>query len=69
MSAPTRSEVYATLTEHLRLAEENAATLAHLTNEDGRPSSKVLAIGWLNVAEIMKKVRFNLIELMKGHLQ
>lgn len=69
MSVPTRSEVYAQLTEHLRLAEENAATLAHLTNEDGRPSSKVLAIGWLNVAELMKKVRFKVIDLMQGVLQ
>lgn len=68
MAAPTRAEVYAQLTEYLRKAEEAAATLAHLTNEDGKPSSKVLAIGWLNVAEGMKKVRFVVIELMKGVL-
>lgn len=52
-SVPTKGETFAKLTEHLRLAQEDAAMLAHLAN-DGDAKSRRIAIGWLGVSEQLK---------------
>jgi len=50
MSLPTQGEVFAELTEHIRKAQENCATLAHLTRDDDKLRSQ----GWLAISEMFK---------------
>lgn len=52
MGIPTIGETFAKLVEHLRLAQEDAAMLAHLRADDSRP----LAMGWLAVEDRLKKL-------------
>lgn len=68
-SIPTRSEEYAKLMEHIRLAQESAAMLAHLHSADGDAKGMLLAKGWLAVSDLMKRMQHNVIELAKGNLQ
>lgn len=53
MAIPTKGETFAKLTEHLRLAQEDAAMMAHLINE-GDTRSRNVAIGWLHVENQLK---------------
>ncbi len=69
MSVPTRGETYARLIEHLRLAQESAATMAHLHNADGDAPGMVLGRGWLNISELIRKMQFSVTELAKRGLQ
>lgn len=69
MSIPTFGEQYAKLTEHLRYAQEDAAMLAHLCNSEGGAPGRVLAMGWLNVSEGLKKMIYGVTELAKSRLQ
>lgn len=55
MSVPTRGDTFAKLLEHLRLAQEDAAMLAHLHNTEGNDMDKLLAKGWLGVSELLKR--------------
>jgi hypothetical protein len=68
MSIPTKGETFAKLLEHLRYAQEDAAMLAHLTNE-GDKMSQTLAKGWLGVSELLKKVQWQVTKLAKGSWQ
>lgn len=52
MSLPTEAEIFAQLMEHIRKAQENCATLAHLT----RDNDALKAQGWLACSEMFKKV-------------
>jgi len=54
MTVPTSGEVFSKLIENLRMAQENAATLAHLENAN---DNRKLATGWLAVSEWMKRVQ------------
>jgi len=65
MSIPTRGEEFAKLIEHLRLAQEACAMLAHLNRDD----SALIAKGWLAIEEMMRLVQGKVIELAKGKLQ
>jgi hypothetical protein len=61
MSVPTKGEAFAVLIEHLRLAQENAATLSHLAND------RQLAISWLKVSDLLRKVQHTVTSLaIKG---
>lgn len=51
MSVPTKAEAFARLTEHLRLAQEEAATLSHLSKLN---DEDLIAQGWLAVSEMFK---------------
>jgi hypothetical protein len=53
MSIPTKGEEFTKLIEHLRLGQEAAAMLAHLSNNDGSKGRK-LAMGWLAVEQQLK---------------
>jgi len=57
MSVPTQGETFAVLLDHLRKAQEAAATLAHLANanDDGG-----LARKWLHVSENFKAMQQSL---------
>lgn len=50
MNIPTEGEEYAKLIEHLRLAQEASAMLAHLVRDESRTK----ATGWLTVSEGLK---------------
>ena len=54
MSIPTKGESYSKLMEHLRKAQEEASTLAHL---HGLNDDRKMAVGWLQVSEMFKKVQ------------
>lgn len=66
MSIPTQGESFAKLMEHLRYAQEDAATLAHLANAN---DNRALAKGWLAVSEMFKKVQHQVTLLATGKLQ
>ncbi len=68
MSIPTKSETYARLMEHLRLAQENSATLAHLANAEGDGPGMVIGKGWLNVSEGLKRMLHIVTQLAMGKL-
>jgi len=69
MSVPTKGETYFKLMEHLRLAQEDAAMLMHLNNADGDGPGTVLARGWWNVTEQLKKMQNTITILAKRGLQ
>ena len=62
---PTPGETFAKLIEHLRLAQEDAAMLAHLRADDSRP----LAMGWLAVEQALKEMVHNVTQLATRGLQ
>lgn len=66
MSIPTKSEEYTKLIEHLRLAQEACAMLAHLNNADGDKMGGLLARGWLGVEEMLKKMQWQVTQLATG---
>lgn len=68
MSIPTRGESYARLMEHLRLAQEEAAMLAHLHNAEQNDKDKLIARAWLHVSELFKGVQHKVTELAMGRL-
>lgn len=66
MSIPTQGETYAKLLEHLRLAQEDSAMMAHLCNAN---DERQRAIGWLAVAENLRRMQHNVTVLAKRGLQ
>lgn len=52
MSLPTESETFAKLLEHLRKAQEEAATLGHLC-ADNEPTR---SHGWLGISELLGRM-------------
>ena len=69
MSIPTTGESYAKLMEHLRLAQEDAAMLAHLRRAEGDDKGRILADGWLAVSEALKLMQHQVTGLAQGRLQ
>lgn len=68
MSAPTRGETFSKMLEHLRLAQEDAAMMAHLYNE-GDSKSRRIAIGWIGVSEQLKLTIHAVTEMAQRGLQ
>jgi hypothetical protein len=66
MSIPTQGEAYSKLMEYLRLAQEEAATLAHLANAN---DDRKLALGWLKVSENFKSMQHSVTILATRGLQ
>jgi len=65
MSVPTKGEVFAELTEHIRKAQENAATLGHLSRDE----DKLHAQGWLGVSEMFKLILDRVTKLAMRRMQ
>jgi hypothetical protein len=65
MSLPTRGEEFSKLIEHIRLAQEAAAMLAHLN----RDTSKAKSDGWIAISEMFKRVQYQVIQLANRGLQ
>ena len=66
MTVPTSGETYAKLMEHLRLAQEQAAMMAHLSRAN---SDNKKADGWLLISELFKRVQHQVTELATRGLQ
>lgn len=70
MSVPTQSEVYMRLLDKIRLCQDDAALLAHLTRSmSSSKKDHALADGWLAMSEMFKRVAYQITELAKGKLQ
>lgn len=54
MTVPTRGEAYSKLMEHLRRCQEEASTLSHLHNAN---DDRKMAVGWLHMSEMFKKIQ------------
>ncbi len=65
MSLPTRGETFAKLLEHIRKAQEEAATMAHLTADDDATHSQ----GWLAVSEMFKRTASQVTKLATRRMQ
>lgn len=61
MSLPTQGETYSKIMEHIRLAQEDAAMMAHLIHAE--TDNRELAIKWLAVSEGLKKMQHTLTQL------
>ena len=66
--APSRSMVYAKLTDHLREAADCAAIMAHLHNTEGNDMDKVLAKGWLGIHELILRLIAQITKLAASKL-
>lgn len=64
MTVPTPGETFAKLIEHLRLAQEDSAMMAHLRRDD----DKLIAQGWLAISEMLKKTQAQVTKLAIGRL-
>ncbi len=64
---PTKGLAYAQLIEHLRQAQEDAALLAVL-QEDNTSIDRTLAKGWLGIEELLKRLIHQVTELAKSHI-
>jgi hypothetical protein len=69
MTVPTQGETFAKLLEHIRLAEEGAAMMAHLTRTEGAAKDTALANGWLQISDLFHRVAIKVTELAQGRLQ
>ena len=67
MSIPTVSEEYMKLMEHIRKAQESAAMISHL-HGDTDNKSRILAKGWLVIAEGLKLMQHKIVQLAQGRL-
>ena len=68
MTIPTRGETYSKLIEHIRMAEENAAMMAHLHNTEDTDKDRLLAKGWLTVSEAFRLMAIKVTHLAQGRL-
>lgn len=64
----TRSETFLKLLHHLDEARDCAAVIAHLHKTEDTNKDAVLAMGWLAVAELFKRVRLQVVDLAQGKL-
>jgi hypothetical protein len=69
MSIPTRGETFSKLLEHIRLAEEDAAMMAHLHNADANAHDRLIAKGWLTVSEALRLMGLKVTQIAQGRLQ
>jgi hypothetical protein len=60
MAVPTKGETYSQLMEHLRLAQEASAMLAHLARAN---DENTRADGWLVISENFKRMQSVVTEL------
>lgn len=64
----TRSDTYTKALYHLDELRDCFAVLAHLHKTEDTDKDRVLAMGWLASAELMKRVRTQVIDLAQGKL-
>jgi len=69
MSVPTHSEAFAKLLHHLDEARNQAATIAHLHRTEDAAKDRLLAKGWLMIAEQFGRMRHVVTLMAQGRLQ
>lgn len=67
MSLLTYGETYSRLIEHLRLAQEDAANLAHIANSE-TISGTTVGRGWLTISEALKLMQHKVTQLATAKL-
>jgi hypothetical protein len=65
----TRGETFAKLLDHLDQIRDCCAIMAHLHNTEGNDADKLLAKGWLGMAELFRLTRHKVTQLAQGRLQ
>lgn len=65
----TRGEVFSKLLHHLDETQDMCATMAHLHRTEDTEQDRLLAHGWLGMAELIKRMRFQIVELAKRRMQ
>lgn len=68
MSVPSRGEVFSKATNNLDELISSCAMMAHLHQTEGSDKDKKLAVGWLMMSEMFKKVRHRVVLLGQGRL-
>lgn len=68
MSVPSRSEVFAKLTELIDDLISTTATMAHLHRTEPSAKDQKLAVGWLMMSEFFKRIRHQVVLLGQGRL-
>lgn len=70
MSVPTAGEAFAKLIHHMDEAQSQAALLAHLHRAQANSGKdRALADGWIAISEMLKRQRYQMTEIAKGHIQ
>jgi hypothetical protein len=65
----TRGELYAKIMDHLREIQDSCCMMAHLHNTEHNDMDKLLAKGWLGMAEMFRLVQFKVTKLAQNKLQ
>lgn len=65
----TRGETYAKLNETLIEAEELCSVMAHLHNTEDTHADRLLATGWLGIAQLLHRMRFQVTAMAMNKLQ
>lgn len=68
MSVPSRSEIFSKMVDLVDQIISCAAMMAHLHKTEGSDKDHKLALGWLMMSEMFKKVRHQVVLLGQGHL-
>ena len=68
MSVPSRSDVFDKMRDLMDQMISTTAMMAHLHNTEGNDKDKKLAVGWLMMSELFKKLRHKIIILGQGRL-
>lgn len=66
---PSRGLVYSKLCELLREAQDCACLMAHLHQTEGNDADKLLAKGWLGIAELLDRLTAQITKLAANKLQ
>jgi len=68
-SVPTQGEAFSKLLHHMDEMMNQCATLAHLHRAQANEGkSRAIADGWIAVGEMMKRMRYQIVEMAKGKL-
>lgn len=68
MSTPSRGEIFAKLSDLNAQLISCAALMAHLHQTESNDKDQKLAIGWLMMSEMFKKIQHKIILLGQGRL-
>lgn len=65
----TRGETFAKIIDLIDQLRDQCAVMSHLHSTEDNDMDKLLAKGWLGVAELFRAVRFKVTDLATGKLQ
>lgn len=68
MSVPTHGEAFSKLLHHLDECQNQAAIMCHLHQTEDAAKDKLLARGWLAIAEQFKRMRHVVTLMAQGRL-